>query len=72
MGVKIPLACEQAIHLEESREVTRERHTKGDTTVRGASRGFAARTRVISRLASLATQNGVVARWLGSPMRLTF
>lgn len=62
MGVKIPLACGQAIHLEESREVTREGHTEGDTRVRGAPRGFAARTRIIAQLASFATQNGVVAR----------
>lgn len=62
MGVKIPLACGQAIHLEESREVTREGHTEGDKRVRGAPRGFAARTRIIAQLASLATQNGVVAR----------
>lgn len=62
MGVKIPLACGQAIHLEESREVTREGHTEGDTRMRGAPCGFAALTRIISRLASLATQNGVVAR----------
>lgn len=62
MGVKIPLACGQAIHSEESREVTREGHTEGDTRVRGAPRGFAARTRIIAQLASLATQNGVVAR----------
>lgn len=62
MGVKIPLACGQAIHLEESREVTREGHTEGDTRVRGAPCGFAARTRIIAQLASLATQNEVVAR----------
>ena len=50
MGVKIPLVCEQAIHLEESREVTREGHTNGDTRARGAPCGFAARMRVLSPL----------------------
>ena len=40
------LACEQAFQLGESREVTRQRHAKGD-----ASQSFAARSRVLSRLA---------------------
>ena len=30
-----PLACEQALHLGESREVTREQHAKGDSSAWG-------------------------------------
>ena len=29
-----PIACERALHLGESREVTREQHAKGDASVR--------------------------------------
>ena len=43
-------AFEQALHLGESREVTRELHAKGD----GRERGFAAPSRVLTQLASLA------------------
>ena len=38
------LACEQAFHSGESREVTRQRHAKGDTP-----QSFAARSRVLSQ-----------------------
>ena len=38
------LACQQAFQLRESREVTRQRHAKGD-----APRSFAARSRVLSQ-----------------------
>jgi len=31
-------ACEQALNLGESREVTREQHAKGDASARGAPR----------------------------------
>ena len=40
-----PVACEQALHLGESREVTREQHAKGAAN----ARGFAAHSRVHSR-----------------------
>ena len=43
-------ACEQALHLGESREVTREPLAKGD----GREKGFPARLRVLTQLASLA------------------
>ena len=56
------LGFEQAL-LRESREVTREPHT--ETLVRGVE-GFAARSRVLSRLASLSTLNGELARSLGT------
>ena len=46
----LPLACEQALHLRESREVTRGRHT------------VAALSRVLSRLASLAIQEELANR----------
>ena len=48
---KHALACEQALHLGESQEITREPHAKGDADARGGerkdlclSRGFAARS----------------------------
>ena len=53
--INTQVACEQALHLGESREVTREPHAKD-----GAS--FAARSRVLSRLFSLAARNGGLAR----------
>ena len=51
------VAREQALHLGESREVTRERHAKDDAS-------FAAPSPVLSQLVSLATWNGDLARRL--------
>ena len=51
------VACEQALHLGESREVTRELHAKDDAS-------FAAPSTVLSRLVSLATWSGELARRL--------
>jgi len=51
-------ACDQALHLGESREVTREQQAKGDTS----AWGFAARLRILSRLASLAIKGELVHR----------
>ena len=53
--INTQVACEQALHLGESREVTREPNAND-----GAS--FAARSPVLSRLFSLATRNGGLAR----------
>ena len=55
--INTQVACEQALHLGESREVTRELYTKDDAS-------FAARSPVLSRLFSLATRNGELAREL--------
>ena len=44
------LACEQALQLGESREVMREQQAKRDTS----AWGFAARSPILSRFASLA------------------
>ena len=52
--LQLSLACEQALLLGESREVTRELHAKGDAS--------ASRSRVLSRLTSLATRNRELAR----------
>ena len=52
--INTQVARQQALHLGESREVTREPHTKGDAS-------FAARSPVLSRLFSLATRNGELA-----------
>ena len=49
------LACEQALHLGDIVKSTRARGTREETRLRGAApRGFAARSRVRARLASLA------------------
>ena len=50
------LACEQALHLGDIVKSTRARGTRDETRLRlrGAPRGFAARSRVRARLASLA------------------
>ena len=61
--LQLSLACEQALLLGESREVTREPHAKGDAS--------ASRSRVLSRLTSLATRNRELARALLA-RRLTF
>ena len=53
------VACEQALHLGESREVTREQHAKGNASARGAPR-----LRVLSRLALLAIHEELASRLL--------
>ena len=57
-------ACQQAFHLGESPEVTREQQAKGDAS----AWGFAARSPILSRLASLAI-NGELAHRLPSMKR---
>ena len=57
MGVKIQLACGQAIHLEESREVTRERHTEGDRECEAP---------LVASLLARALSHG----WLPSPLKM--
>ena len=59
------VAREQALHLGESREVTREPHAKDDAS-------FAAPSPVLSRLVSLVTWNGELARRLiyGASLKL--
>ena len=52
--INTQVARQQALHLGESREVTREPHAKDDAS-------FAARSPVLSRLFSLATRNGELA-----------
>ena len=51
------VACEQALHSWESREVTREPHAKDDAS-------FAPRSPVFWRLVSLATRNGELSQRL--------
>ena len=38
--VNVFIACEQALHLGESRDVTREQHSKGDTSALPLARAF--------------------------------
>ena len=53
------VACEQARHLGESREVTQEKHAKGNASARGAPL-----SRVPSRHASLAIREELASRLL--------